>query len=591
MGASSIGSGLGLSKMINVKELIKRQTEPLKKTLAQKNNAKDLEFEKVSAYNKLENLLGNFKSSLKNLRAGYNNSLDKKLAQSKTSDIGEGSEYIKVSTKNGSTGGSFNVSVNRLAKPSTLVMQFNNGTNSSFNFDDAGLDGVLQVKVGTKYATVTVKAGDSVPDIVASINAEFSQQGIKASADYNHNSADNSAYIDITGDAGETDSIALSNYNDAGLGSNVILKSSTMHQKAQITVNGEVRESDSNIFKDVRTGVDITAQKVNNIGKDQTVNMITDARKLGEDLAKISSAYNSLKAFTASQSENETVDPDDPSKKIRPPLYSSIELSEAKEALMQIEAAVGDKSLESIVGIGFETDPNMEAPVGTKFMVLVDEQKLYDSIEDIDKIKALFSSMWKVTPNAGAGTSSMSVTSLSGRLPAHLQNAAITIGVDVDLTGSVTKIEATLADGSTVTGNYDAASKEISFNHGSLLEHLKLSFDSGVESNKPIQFSVTASNGIADLAGKKTDELLEPRIAIGGKLKNSLEAAADKVQERLIKKTEEINKLQEKIKSIKDKAKSDMIAVNHMDIIGGIMANAIPGLFNPSNSTKRSMPG
>ena len=583
-----IGSGLGLSKLINVKDLIKRQTDPLKKVMSKKTDAKDLEFEKVSAYSNLGTLLSNFKDSLKGFRAGFNNSLDRKIATSQTSDVGEGTDYVKVSASDEATGSSFNVSVNKLAKPASLVLQFNDGTNdSAFNFGAPNLDGVLQLKIGTsQYATIGIDAGDSITNIVDKINNELSTQGIKAKADYNHNAA-GTAYIDITGNAGESDAISLGTYAATPGTSNCInSKSSAAHQKAQITVTiggvSQIHTSDSNVFKDVRKGVDITAQKVNAPGKDQTVSMVADSTKLVSDLSKMREAYNNLKAFTASQSEKETVDPDNPSKKIRPPLYGSTELYQAKDALLQIESAVGDKSLESLLGIGFETNLSIDAPAGTKFMTVVDEQKLVNSIEDMDKIKNLFSDLWKVTPQGVVGSSSMNVTSLDGRLPAHLQNAAITMDVTLDAAGSVTKAEATLPDGYKVTGTYDPASKKVSFGSDSLLQYLNLSFDAGTENSKTVQFSVTASNGIADLASKKSDELLEVRISSGGVLKNSIEAAADKVKERLTKQTEEINKLRDKINSIKEKAKQDMMAINTMDIMGGILAKHIQGMFNPS---------
>lgn len=583
-GMGGIGSGLGLSKMINVKDLIKKQTEPLKKSLSEKTDAKDLEFEKISSYNKLEGLLKNYQESTKIFRAGFNNALDSKVARYQTNDIGEGGEYLSVYAKDGSTGSSFNVHVERLAKTASLVLQFNDGaSNSAFDFDAPSLDGVLDVTVGGKTASISIDNTDTTSNIIESINSELSKQDIKAEAFYIRDKKSDTAHIEIRAKEGETSAVSHSYTSlDPFSSDDITVKSSNPHQTAKVKIDGQDVESDSNKFEDIVTGIDITVKKENTPGKDQSISMITDAEKFLTNLSKTVDAYNSLKAFVALQSERETVDPNDPSKKIRPPLYGSMELSQARDALMQIEVPVGSKSLESVLGIGFKSDPSLstdQAPAGTEFMTVLDKEKLLNiATENMDQVKDLFSDTWKTTPVA-AGTSKMDVTSIDGRLPSYLQNADIDMDVVLDNTGSVSSVEATLPDGAKVTGAYDAISGQVSFGDDTLLKNLTLSFDANGEVNNTVKFSINASNGIADLAFKKSEELLEERVSIDGKLKNTIQVAADKIQKKVIRYSEEAAKIEEQIKSVKDKAKSDMMQINHQDVIGGIMADAIKNMF------------
>ena len=312
--------GSALMRLQNNKEpLIKRLNKDYAPRIEDAVTRSELAGEQYVALGTLGGLVRNLTKAALAIQNPVINPFDKKMANITTTDTSRPNNYISVETTPKASKMTFDVRVNAIATASKMIISKGGATNirplnNVFKGEfTIGVDGVDSV--------VKLNGGESLQQIIDSINNKFADNGVKANAvplkidGVNDTKYDEYNIVISNQELGKKEitfnwtPFGVSYFSDAPYTFNNFASSYTNGTEANITVDGrQITPQDSNVFKDIMPGVTIKALTPNiggDLTKTQTVNIGPDTTKTGvfEDINKFFIAYNKLKVFVAKMTE------------------------------------------------------------------------------------------------------------------------------------------------------------------------------------------------------------------------------------------------------------------------------------------------
>ncbi len=277
-------SGLDTNSIIE--QLMELQQKPILK-LQQQEAAYQVE---LSAYGSLKGILGSLQSAVEDLDSVSN--------LTRFSAVSGDTDLFSVSADENATSGSYDITVQQLAKVHKL-------TSGAFNVGDYVGEGTLHLKVGNGSTTdIAVSATDTIMDVAQAIND--AEAGVRAGVIFDGMSY----FLTISGqdtgaankislivddvDEADKDNLGLSRlFYEDGDASNQLLNTQSAADSI-ITIDGVANiQRDTNVITDVIEGVTITLESAPAAPDNQTT--LTVSKDLDAFVAKITAfvdAYN-----------------------------------------------------------------------------------------------------------------------------------------------------------------------------------------------------------------------------------------------------------------------------------------------------------
>ncbi len=306
--ASGAGSGLDISSIIS--QLVEAEAAPKQFLLDSKEVSLQTE---LSAVGSLNSALTEFQSALTGLKD--TDSFNSRIAVSEaTSVFSAVAESTAIET-------SYEVEVVRLAQAHKLSSDF---------FTDSSTvvgTGTLDIEVGGSSFSIAIDSdNDELGEIRDAINNASNNTGVSASII----SADGGSKLILTSDkTGVSEAIKVTVTDDDGnhtdtnglsqlvydvSGGTTNLAEIDAAIDAQIKIDGQTVTSSSNIFKDVITGVDITAVSVSEtVGETKTLSVSTNTGSISSLVEGFVDKYNtymdSLRGLSSFDSETGVAGP------------------------------------------------------------------------------------------------------------------------------------------------------------------------------------------------------------------------------------------------------------------------------------------
>jgi hypothetical protein len=274
----------------------------------------------------------------------------------------------------------------------TNIRPLNNVFKGEFTI---GVDGVNSV--------VKLNGGESLQQIIDSINNKFADNGVKANAvplkidGVNDTKYDEYNIVISNQELGKKEitfnwtSFGISYFSDLPYEFNNFTSSRTLGTEADITIDGrQIEKQDSNVFKDIMPGVTIKALAPNiggDVTKTQTVNIGPDTTKTGvfKDINEFFIAYNKLKVFVAKMTEKAS-EKDYADTAV---LHNTSEIRQASYLLDSVfsndGSIIGNGKYKSLIEVGIGLAPAADiddAPCGTDILTTIDATALENALNN-----------------------------------------------------------------------------------------------------------------------------------------------------------------------------------------------------------------
>ena len=447
--------GSALMRLQNNKEpLIKRLNKDYAPRIEDAVTRSELAGEQYVALGTLGGLVRNLTKAALAIQNPVINPFDKKMANITTTDTSRPNNYISVETTPKASKMSFDVRVNAVATASKMII----GKGGTLNIRSVGnmFNGELTVGVDGVNSVVKLNGGESLQQIIDSINNKFADNGVKASAISlkidGANDNDNDKYNIVISSQELGEKVLTFNWNPTGKfnpftgliqphSGNYLLETLNITgTKADITVDGrQIAPQDSNVFKDIMTGVTINALTPNigglggDVTKTQTVNIGPDTTKTGvfEDINKFFIAYNKLKVFVAKMTEK-TSEKDYADTAV---LHNTSEIRQASYLLDSVfsnGSIISNGKYKSLVEVGIGLAPAADiddAPCGTDILTTIDSTALDNALNNhFDDFTALFRGGLKVTTNSKRG-STLNLSYFKNKLDSDIFKKPMTVKI------------------------------------------------------------------------------------------------------------------------------------------------------------------
>lgn len=509
---------------------------------------------KVLALQKFKEKMSAYTNALSKLTTAIpdDNLLCKVKADISTTETGDNKDetYLSVTSASYTKGDSLEVNVERLAKPSGVILE--KSATGGFPFTNAGVSGTLRLNIGGVDVDTEIAAGDSVSDIVSKINNTLSNGSYNFKATYYKDTLNNTAIIDIRALTNETRNISYVSVPMITT-SDINQQSRNDFETARINVtNVGAIESNNNSFKDVKNGISLDIKKANSaIGEKQTIKIVDDGELFKNGLADLSKSFNELTEFIVTQKNRI---PDDKESLKNTPLYGMNALNLAELALQKLTSTVNGKSLASLVGIGLGDATYIEGgpTSGVQLLEVKNIQTYENAMSKLEELKSFFANSAAITH---ANPVKLSYISHDAVLGLQNDNQEFILHIDTDNVGAPTLAKATLtlAAGGTneLTGTIKATGDDfyIDFSNESELKGMRFKFSHLGQVNGSYDFNVTPTQGVAFKA-EMTGYGVLSKYGITGLIPNELQNTIDarKVKQEKIESLEkEITKYQAEI--------------------------------------------
>lgn len=628
--------------------LIKRLNKNYAPRIEDAVTRSELAEEQYVALGTLNDLVKNFTKSALNIQNPVINPFDKKMSNITTTDTSRPNNYISVETTPKASKMSFDVRVNAVATASKMII----GKGGTLNIRSVGnmFNGELTVGVDGVNSVVKLNGGESLQQIIDNINNKFADNGVKASAISlkidGANDNDNDKYNIVISSQELGAKVLTFNWNPNGKfnpftgliqphSGNYLLETLNIPgTEAEITIDGrQIEKQDSNVFKDIMTGVTIKVLAPNisgDVTKTQTVNIGPNTTNDGviKDIAIFVRAYNDLKIFVAKMTEKSS-EKDYADTAV---LHNSSAIRKARFLLDSVfDPSInngGKYKLLSDVGIGLiPAERDEEAPIGTTLLSTVDETKLRNAMDNnYEDFTALFVGALKVTANT-AGGSKLALSSMTETLDSKFYNTPMRVeinpgaapgevalfppvqardrdnnlltdpnpipgglpiprmvqwGVKVEIPGITDTPTNPGVHNNPIWGTYTRNDTDtfgyIDFKDTDL-KGLRLQWDAvNVGPGVAEVFTVNLSQGLADLAYFRSNDLMSEDGKRGTLLIDS-EFMHSKVNKLNIEKI----KLEDTLETKLNEIEMQFAKIEQMSILNDIFLNAISDIINPSN--------
>lgn len=605
--------GIGLSRMLDVDKIFEKKSATNQEQIKVLEDKIDISSNKKASAIKLQGLINGLRASINKVSSPIFSSFnDRKATVSATTDVGVGTDYVKVTAGKFTSLSDFSVTVNQKAKAAKLTLQAGGG--GSFNTDVPGLEGVLILNVAGNPRHIAIDPTHGVQDIVKKINDIFIANNDEFKAKiFDH--GDGTSNIEISANKTGAGTITHA-YNNLHLfGGDVIdpispTAATDAGRDAQITVNGITLPAQaSNKFIDIPyKGVSIDVLKVNTAAAhNQSISIEQDNSGVADALGQFKDAYNHLALFVAQQSQqsgkiDQFGDPFKEQGSIYAEgahLYDESILREAKGLLETVinSRPSGDgvnlkfRSIADI-GLGLVSTPVTEDNIIVDLLDLKDAQLFSQAMDNnLDDIRNLFMNSGTIKNDPANNGAYLAVTFADKKLDSSILGKDIPISLTFDAAGAVTGMTA-MVNGSDVLNSsvanpdgsfdkyyiIDAANKIIKFS-GTPFDGLRLSFDpktaqAGIAEN----FTLNFTHGVTDLALYTVNNMVHEDRKSG-----SILSAIEAMDRAVSKDEEEKAKLQESIDSIKKDIEIKFDVISNMELNASLQIEAIQRILTPSN--------
>lgn len=282
-GTSILGINSGLDTGAIVEKLVSLNHRPTEVVMAKK----DIEQQKLSAFQELKSKLQTFKSIVSTLnRESKFLSVSGKFSNSNTSST---TEVVQISTTSSATSGVISFAVNALAKEGKVASEAVSSTSSTIP------KGVLELTVGGVTTQITIDSSNNTLD---GLRLAINNSGVNVKATFlNTGDATNPYRLVVAGNSTGAVNTVSAQIVQASIGAGFTpVFSFTQTQAAQdasLTVDGVAVTKSSNTVTDVIAGTTLTLKSTGT----GTITLQSDVQAIKDKVTSFVNGYNDLMKF------------------------------------------------------------------------------------------------------------------------------------------------------------------------------------------------------------------------------------------------------------------------------------------------------